>query len=230
MSHRGFHIDGLPEPQHCHGYSLFRGLRESNRIHGAKVRAPLNFKEPQLEVSQHQKGKELLLSPRKLPKETSQETQHHIRALIKVSSITLIKTLTKISSHHQNRQAVAIQSIASWGKSLIILLEVQTPSSSSLHFLFCFTQKLWCYTGTTCLLVFLLATARKEAAREAWGRAQPGRNSLTAWASISQAWHDNHSTSLRDHVQERQPWPDCPFGSFFLLISSQLLRRTNVLA
>lgn len=77
-------------------------------------KAHLYIRAPQLEMSHHKKEKKLLLPPHKMPKGTGrQETQHHIRALRKASTITLIKRFREISSHHQSRQAVAIQCTSS---------------------------------------------------------------------------------------------------------------------
>ena len=111
---RVFHIDGLSErQQNCHGYSLIRGLRENSRIHGAKLKSSLVHQRAATGDESTSEGKEIASPTTQNAKRDRQETQHHIRALRKVSTITLIKRLREISSHHQSGQAVAIQCTSS---------------------------------------------------------------------------------------------------------------------
>lgn len=79
-----------------------------------------------------------------------------------------------------------LSALSPQGQSLIILSEVQTPSSRSLCSLFCFSQKLWGSKCPTYPLEPLLAAGLKEAVRGA----QPGRHISAVSASPSQEWHD----------------------------------------
>lgn len=112
--------------------ALFTDLGRTAGFMKPNSKACLHIRQTQLEISQHQKEKKLLLAPHKMPKGTGRKLSITSELWERWAQLPSLRGLGKYLAIIRAGRPLQSSALPPWGQNLIILLEVQTPSSSSL--------------------------------------------------------------------------------------------------